>query len=571
MKLSSITTNNGQVIEVGKFTLLVGPNNVGKSQTLKDIHKKLLKGHVADTTLISNIAIDRPNSFDELFEGLDIRVDEINVGHHIIDSVTSDMNPNSMIRIQLEPHRNEFNNNKVLDYTYQGFSKFRVFYMDSESRLKIASKSANYIPSETSPKNLLQALYGSLGEFDQTLKDAFSSTFGMDIKLDYSSGLELRLAVSKVFEEIPKDPRMAYPIMKKYPSIELQGDGFRSFIAVILSLLLSKNKIVLLDEPEAFLHPEQARRLGKWISDHTEKFPCQIVVATHNSNFLSGILSGGQEADIYRLNRADDITSFTKITAEATKALSTSPILSSQRVLEGIFSRGVVVCESDSDRVIYNTVAVREHSNQEILFIHAHNKQTIKDVVNLLQNASIPTVAIVDIDILNSESDLSQAILAFNNNLDIADLLRLRKILATSIDEISEDAIFEEIKIKINELLEQLNGNKHNLSGVKGAIKRIHSESNKWSEIKKIGLTALEGDIKIAAENIIATSLNHGLYIVPVGELEGWIPLRVRKNRWVLPALNEIHSGNCPAPLKDFIGQVILGVYSQLTKSSTEQ
>lgn len=202
MKLSSITTNNGQVIEVGKFTLLVGPNNVGKSQTLKDIHKKLLKGHVADTTLISNIVIDRPNSFDELFEGLDIRVDEINVGYHVIDSVTSDINSNSMIRIQLDPHRNEFNENITLDYTYQGFSKFRVFYMDSESRLKIASKSANYIPSETSPKNLLQALYGSLGEFDQTLQNAFSSTFGMDIKLDYSSGLELYQKYLKRFLKI---------------------------------------------------------------------------------------------------------------------------------------------------------------------------------------------------------------------------------------------------------------------------------------------------------------------------------------------------------------------------------
>jgi hypothetical protein len=294
-------------------------------------------------------------------------------------------------------------------------------------------------------------------------------------------------------------------------------------------------------------------------------------VATHNSNFLSGILSGGQEADIYRLNRTDDITSFTKITAEATKALSTSPILSSQRVLEGIFSRGVVVCESDSDRIVYNTVAVREHSNQEILFIHAHNKQTIKDVVNLLQNASIPTVAIADIDILNSESDLSQAILAFDASLDLSDLLALRKKLAISIDKTSEDTILEEIKIKLDELLGQLTRSEHNLSGAKGAINRIYSESNKWSEIKKIGINALEGDIKTATENIIATSLKHGLYIVPVGELEGWITLGVRKNRWVLPALKEIHSGNCPAPLKDFIGQVILGVSSQLTKPSTEQ
>ncbi len=375
MKLSEISTKDGEVIEIGKFTLLVGPNNVGKSQTLKDIHRKLLKGHDVETTLITGIKINRPETFDKLYEGFDVRVDPVNIGHHIIDNVTSDFDQNSMIRIQLEPQRQQFDQQQNLDYTFLGMSKFRVFYMDSESRLKIASKSSNYIPDETSPKNLLQALYGSSGEFDEKLNDAFQSTFGMDIKLDYSSGLELRLAVSKEFDQIPEDPRTAYPIMKQYPSIEIQGDGFRSFVAVVLSLLLSKDKIVLLDEPEAFLHPEQARRLGKWISDHADGFPCQILVATHNSNFLSGLLSGKQTADIYRLNRDNDTTSFNRITADATQALSTSPILSSQRVLEGIFSQGVVVCESDTDRVIYNSVAIHEHSKQEILFIHAHNKK----------------------------------------------------------------------------------------------------------------------------------------------------------------------------------------------------
>lgn len=562
MKLLSLTTNNDKIIELGKFTLLVGPNNVGKSQTLKDIHKKLLKGHDADTILISKVTVDRPKSFDGLFEGLDVRVDDVNVGHHIIDSVTSDFAPNAMIRIPLESHRQNFEQDKTLDYTFQFFSKFRVFYMDSESRLKIASKSPNYIPAENSPINLIQALYGSLGEFDQNLKDAFYSTFGMDIKLDYSSGLELRLAVSKEFEDIPQDPRAAYPVMKKYPSIELQGDGFRSFVAVILSLLLSKNKVVLLDEPEAFLHPEQARRLGKWISDHTESFPCQIVVATHNANFLSGILSGRQAADIYRLNRSDNITSFIKITADATQALSRSPILSSQRVLEGIFSRGVVVCESDSDRVVYSTVAIHEHSNQEILFIHAHNKQTVKNVVTLLNNASIPTVAIVDIDIMNSEADLSQALQAFNRSEDITEILELRSEVAGHIEELSEGEMLTEIKSKVEEFLTQLEGNEHNLSGAKGALNRIRSEASKWSKLKNGGVDTLISPFKEQAEKIISDSGKHGLYIVNVGELEGWMDLGVRKNRWVIPALEKIYSGQCPNTLKKFIGSVIQSVYS---------
>jgi len=60
----------------------------------------------------------------------------------------------------------------------------------------------------------------------------------------------------------------------------------------------------------------------------------------------------------------------------------------------------------------------------------------------------------------------------------------------------------------------------------------------------------------------VADSSKHGLYIVSVGEVEGWMDLGVRKNRWVIPALEEIHSGRCPDALKEFIGRVINSLYS---------
>jgi energy-coupling factor transporter ATP-binding protein EcfA2 len=561
MKLASITTKAGNSIKLGKFTLLVGPNNVGKSQTLKDINTKLTKGHKAETTLINAIEVDRPASFDLFYEGLDVRIDQVNVGHHTIDGVTTSSDPNSKMVLQLEPHKSQFDANPDLDYTYLNFSKFRVFYLDSESRLKIASKSPNYIPAETSPKNFLQALYGAMGSFDEKLRDAFKATFDMDIRIDYSSGLELRLAVSKSFDVIPDDPRAAYPLMKKYPSIELQGDGYRSFVAVVLTLLLSKDRVVLLDEPEAFLHPEQARRLGKWLSDHTESFPCQIVIATHNSNFLAGLLSGRQPADIFRLNRLNDLTEFTKITSEATQSLSTSPLLSSQRVLEAIFARGVVVCESDADRILYNTVAIRKLDNQEILFIHAHNKQTIKLVVALLRHAAIPTVGVVDIDIFNSSKDFTETLTTFLDGQDFSEIAALQEEVATHIESSSEDKVLAEIKKKLSEFIDQLNDHQHTLSGARSALDRIKSESSLWADLKKHGISHLEEPLRSKASKVIEFSASHGLFIVPVGELESWIKLGVRKNRWIVPALEAIHMGNCPEELTDFVRKIQLFIF----------
>ena len=41
-----------------------------------------------------------------------------------------------------------------------------------------------------------------------------------------------------------------------------QGDGIRSFVAVMGSLVVSKHSLFLIDEPETFLHPPQARLIG---------------------------------------------------------------------------------------------------------------------------------------------------------------------------------------------------------------------------------------------------------------------------------------------------------------------
>lgn len=561
MELKGIELKNGEKIRLNKFTLLVGPNNVGKSQTLKDIHNRLTKGAAAETTLVSSITLDRPSSYEELIKDLVVRPDPINVGHECFDGITSDFNPNSMLRMQTGSLEKVFTSQPEAGYTLYNLSKFRVFYMDSESRLSIASSCKSYIPDESTPTSLVQALYGKFGKLDDKLEDAFETTFKKKIRLDYSAGPRLRFAVGDSFENIPQDSREAYPIMKEYASLEEQGDGFRSFVAVILCLLLSKGKVLLLDEPEAFLHPEQARRLGKWIADHIETFPCQVIVATHNANFLSGVLAGRQPAEIFRLNRKNDITDYCPITADATRALATSPILSSQRVLEGIFARGVVVCEADSDRVIYNSVAIHNHNEQELLFLHAHNKQTVKDVVSLLKAASIPVAAVVDIDIFNSNDELDNLLSAFDPNADHSKALALREKLGAHVDKFAEDEVLDKIKKDLMDFLDQLENKEHTLEGARAALKRIRGEGSKWSKVKSKGLSVFEKDIRTEAMQLVDECKNQGLFVVPVGELEGWMDLGVRKNRWVLLALERISDGNASNELIGFVGKIISWVY----------
>lgn len=558
MKITKLVTNNDIEVPVGKFTVLVGPNNVGKSQTLKDIHQKLTNGPGARSTIVKAVEIEKPANFDALLAGLVVVDDPQNIDHHLIRGIGSNLASGENIRVHLPSLKNQFENATNLDFTFGNISKFRVSYLDAESRLNVTKVTGAHNPHTQAPQNLLQGLFGAEASVEETLRNAFRETFSTDLRLDYSGMTQLAIRVAKEFGEIPEDPRKAYPLFSKFDRLDEQGDGFRSFVGVVLSLLLSEGRIILLDEPEAFLHPAQARQLGYWIANRVGQVQSQVLVATHNANFLSGILASNQPVDIFRINRKNDLTTYGRITPEATSKLATSPVLSSQRVLEAIFYRGVVVCEADADRSIYQTVATRELNKQDILFIHAHNKQTIPQVASLLRDTQIPTCAITDLDILNSSTDLQLLLESTNTNADIETILFLRDEIEKGLNQYSETSALDNIKNKVAEFLQQLAHNEHTLSGARGALNRIQKEATKWYPVKLEGLDGFPEGIKELAEKLILIAKQQGAFLVPVGELEGWLDLGTkRKNKWIILALEALYSDQCSERLRQFVSDVI--------------
>lgn len=51
-------------------------------------------------------------------------------------------------------------------------------------------------------------------------------------------------------------------ILSKATPLREEGDGLRSFVSVLLSLMGRRKPVFLLDEPEAFLHPPYAAQDG---------------------------------------------------------------------------------------------------------------------------------------------------------------------------------------------------------------------------------------------------------------------------------------------------------------------
>lgn len=556
MKIESLTIKNGQILKLSKISIFVGANNSGKSQTLRDIKDYLEKGKLAKPIIVQKISFNSPENYEEIFENLEVKDSKINLEHQTVTGIKSNLLEEENFEFHSASFRQHFEQVNSYEFTLGKLSKFRVAYLDSSTRLNLVKTTESFNTHENNPKNLLQSLFVEK-ENEALLQTAFKDAFNMEIKLDYSELVKLSLRVAKKLPQIPKDAQEAYLITNKLAKIDEQWDGFRSFVGIILSLLHTKNRIILLDEPEAFLHPAQARFLGKWIMDNSDKFKGQLLISTHNSNFLNGVLSSDKDVDIYRLNRIEENTHYNLISAETNNKLSKSPILSSQRVLEAIFHKGVVICEADADRAIYQSISVVELNNQEILFIHAHNKQALKDVAKLFVDAKIPTAVIADIDILNDENEFQKIIEVLSENKINQELLDKRTIIASSVNQVGDSEILQNILTECKEFVEQLEEKKHTLDGAKGAYNRIEKIFTKWRDPKIKGILWFKEEIRPIVIDLINQSKAFNLFIVPVGELECWIDLGVKKSKWTIPALEKIYAKKSPENLINFIKEIL--------------
>ncbi len=126
----------------------------------------------------------------------------------------------------------------------------------------------------------------------------------MDIALDWAAMRRLYLKVGPAFGSIPEARTELDALLRDAPELSVQGDGYKSFAGVVLAMLTFPNRLLLLDEPEAFLHPAQARVLGRWLAAHAKTRTAQMIVASHSADFLWGIVSANAGATVIRLNRS---------------------------------------------------------------------------------------------------------------------------------------------------------------------------------------------------------------------------------------------------------------------------
>ena len=118
MKIDYLDNKNGKRIDLNKFTVLVGPNNAGKSRTLRDIHEHFIKGQNAKPVIIESIGTTKPPTFDEIINDLTITDHPNSVGTKRIRGIGPELTSSEDVNFNPEHVLRQFDQAENLSFTF---------------------------------------------------------------------------------------------------------------------------------------------------------------------------------------------------------------------------------------------------------------------------------------------------------------------------------------------------------------------------------------------------------------------------------------------------------------------
>lgn len=474
------------------ITVFVGPNNSGKSRILTEIQQFCTSG----TQNVNNQLIDT-------IELESIEEDQIN---EKIDSITLKPNPEEILQpnnilVGKRGLRNQvpydgltqalkFPNSQPT-HTCQWFLTHNTLILNGNNRINLVNQQVGgnlQEPAHTS----FQVLFRD----DRKRKEArriVYEAFGQYLVVDPTNLGQLNLRLSPIPPTDNTQERGIHEDSVNFHAnatpISLASDGVKAFTGMVTEMIAGDPSVLLMDEPEAFLHPALSFKLGKEVSGIMSSSEKRLFVSTHSPNFVMGCIQSGAPVNIVRLTYRDGVPTARILPNNDILKLMRNPLLRSTGVLSGLFYEFVIVTESDADRAFYQEINDRllKYSNgrgiSNCLFLHAQNKQTIKTIIKPLRELGIPVAGIVDIDVLKDGGSV------WTGFLD-----------SGYIPELERDS----------------------LASLRGTLKKKFDESGKNMK-RDGGVNILQGGDKETVQNLFTKLGTYGLFVVPNGELESWL------------------------------------------------
>lgn len=488
------TSSNMQILPLDgdKITIFVGPNNSGKSLALREIEKYFIN-QTEEFKLINDISFNNVTIAD-LGDFLEKFTINNSVAYPRTPETRYLAKRNTEGRFESINIHTPTLEHSVVSGNYQYLrSNYYPFYM---LRLDGSTRFSLTYPQPAGdlgafPENILWSLFVN-DDSRLKIREIIADAIGKYFVIDPTSMLNLRIKLADRppidrSEEQALDER-ARKFHREATDINDLSDGVKAFTGIITSIFSGDYKILLIDEPEAFLHPPLARKLGLRLAQLAPERSATLVASTHSSDFIMGCIQSGKEINIVRLTYENNSSTAQLLPSEELSNLMKDPLLRSTGVLDSLFHETVIITESDADRAFYQEINERlisfgNRGMDSSLFLNAQNKQTIHRILRPLRNLGIKAAAIVDIDVIKEGGQVW------------SNLLSSAKVPSTLIPA---------------------------LNLIRQDVNKYFNESGKNMK-RDGGIKILQGDERAACQNLFDQLANYGIFVIPNGELESWL------------------------------------------------
>lgn len=490
-----------------KINIIIGPNNSGKSRFLKEIAEVLSVGK-KDRYIIDKIEFKLPKDYNELNQTYDIenkitKVD-INGNQHL--KVYNNYKNETQYPLYMGSNNiNNWISNKYYEYFLE-YSALFFSYLGTENRLTMFKQKnilmdGNQIDFMSDLNNKLKIvgpILDKLAEYTKKLfkKDVWYDSISELGVINFKVGNDLESYKNALMSDFDKREEL-----KKENILDDEGDGLKSFISTYLSLKCEDKNILLIDEPEAFLHPPLARQLGEIIGESASDDK-QIFVTTHSSEMLKGILSKADDVNIIRIVREENDNIITKLEKEDLEKILKTPKFRVSKILGGLFCEKVVITEAEADEIFYQEFLEKIYPYSGLFFTHVNSKDNIIQTSNMYNCLGVENAMVFDFDLIRKDDSAS-----FKNKL---------KLLNTDKNKLKE---YLDISKEVDEFIEAKAKDNINVDEKTDEyIKKLLEEKGKIYH--REGITCLEDKLKEKVNNMLDELEEKNIFVLRSGELE---------------------------------------------------
>lgn len=389
----------------------------------------------------------------------------------------------------------------------------------ADDRLNICQQQDSISPGD--PKTKPQHLLYDDEELMHKVSFLFYQAFNKQLMFDFRGGKKLPIHVGDIPNGIQDRVSNAYvEAVRSQPTLDQQGDGMKSYAGILFESVVVNKDMTLIDEPEAFLHPPQMRRLGETLATEVKG---QLFMATHSSDVLRGFLEGTKgKVRILRIQREVYSNTITEADTDTFLQLWKQPNLRYSNALDGIFYEQTIICEDDSDCRLIHAVAdhLEEASDtawKDTAYVPAGGKHAIPKIAAVLKQIGVPVKAVFDLDFLNEESMVKSAVEAFGGDWEVIrpNWQVVNADVSTKYKPRSNAEILNDLKAVVAKSDEN--------SFTPKEASKVLKRQGAWHHIKEFGKQAVpSGDATQRFNNLVQQLEKIGIYLVPVGEMEGF-------------------------------------------------